>query len=105
MVFEDRLLIICIYFTRVEIQATVKAPTVRNMRKAISLYYIFAMSLWIILTYVGYWCESPPALYYAPKAWMGYGPGANTLKMKLSALTINAALSSRGMLLGGDCVQ
>lgn len=38
-----------------EIQATVRAPAVRNMRKTITLYYIFAMSLWIVLTFVGYW--------------------------------------------------
>ena len=33
-----------------------RAPAVKNFRKAVTLYYIFAMSLWIILTYIGYWC-------------------------------------------------
>ena len=44
---------------RVEIQATVKSPAIRNMRKAISLYFIFAMSLWIVVTYIGYWYALP----------------------------------------------
>ena len=39
-----------------EIQATVKAPAVRNFRMAVTLYYMFAMSLWIVITVVGYWC-------------------------------------------------
>ena len=47
----------CVRGTRPEIQATVRAPAVRNMRKAVTYYYIFAMSLWIILTYIGYWCD------------------------------------------------
>ena len=40
---------------RPEIQATVKAPAVRNFRMAVTLYYIFAMSLWILVTVIGYW--------------------------------------------------
>ncbi len=42
-------------FRRPEIQATVKSPAVRNFRMAVTLYYIFAMSLWILVTVIGYW--------------------------------------------------
>ena len=40
---------------RPEIQATVKAPAIRNFRMAVTLYYMFAMSLWILVTVIGYW--------------------------------------------------
>ena len=40
---------------RPEIQATVRAPSIRNFRIAVTLYYMFAMSLWIIITVIGYW--------------------------------------------------
>ena len=40
---------------RPEIQATVKAPAIRNFRLAVTLYYTFAMSLWILVTIIGYW--------------------------------------------------
>ena len=40
---------------RPEIQATVKAPSIKNFRIAVTLYYMFAMSLWIVITVIGYW--------------------------------------------------
>jgi hypothetical protein len=41
------------------LQATIRPPAVRNMYKAIWLVYIFAVSLWAAITFVGYWCVEP----------------------------------------------
>lgn len=38
-----------------EIQATARAPAIKNMRKAIGIVYAFGMSLWIVMAYIGYW--------------------------------------------------
>ena len=45
----------CFTCCRPEIQATVRQPAVKNFRIAVTLYYIFAMSLWIVIAVIGYW--------------------------------------------------
>lgn len=37
------------------LQATIAPPAVRNMYKSIAIQYVFAVTLWVVLTFVSYW--------------------------------------------------
>ena len=42
------------------VQATIRAPAVRNMYRSICIQYMFAVTLWMSITFIPYWC----ALHY-----------------------------------------
>ena len=47
------------------LQATIRPPAVKNMYRSIVIQYTFAVTLWVAITFVGYWC----ALYHTVLGW------------------------------------